>query len=587
MNERISLTMIVRNESAHLVACLESVKDAVDEIIIVDTGSTDDTVRIAQRYTPYVYKFPWNNDFSSARNFAIEHASGDWILAMDADEEIDCQDPFCLHSLLNKENDKEAFLLPLYNPISDSTEEFNTFYVLRLFRNNERHHYVGKIHEQISLPDQQKVGLATGPILKHKSLPLKIRHQKRNRNLLLLKNSFQEDPNNPFLDYYLGVEWLMLGKAGYALPFLQKAYQTLTDDNLLFRTPALKYLLISLRMLGRLDEALSLCLEASLNYPTFTDIFYLGGLLLEEKEEYHIALKWFKQAINCGTPPALFSHQTGSGSFLSHYHLGFCYERIGNSTAARGAYESALELNPKYPYPLYSLFLNLRNEKGPCFCFQHLEEQGFLQDLLLCITTADLFFLSDHVDLAYRCLEIHKGVVHDDERFLYFYGKYCIYSGRATAGLEALTKINRQSSYYPPGQILSLVALIHLGDFFKAESLAVTLWKSVSTRCEATVFLSLIRFMQKHTIPPCQNKVRGKETLSFIHELFLDCKRYRSNIDKNFNPLVNTWYQGLEILMKSSERGFDLMLKDFTQQIQDYNNCFAAKFKNGWVNDEY
>jgi Tfp pilus assembly protein PilF len=340
-------------------------------------------------------------------------------------------------------------------------------------------------------------------------------------------------------------------------------------------------------MLGRLDEALSLCLEASLNYPTFTDIFYLGGLLLEEKEEYHIALKWFKQAINCGTPPALFSHQTGSGSFLSHYHLGFCYERIGNSTAARGAYESALELNPKYPYPLYSLFLNLRNEKGPCFCFQHLEEQGFLQDLLLCITTADLFFLSDHVDLAYRCLEIHKGVVHDDERFLYFYGKYCIYSGRATAGLEALTKINRQSSYYPPGQILSLVALIHLGDFFKAESLAVTLWKSVSTRCEATVFLSLIRFMQKHTIPPCQNKVRGKETLSFIHELFLDCKRYRSNIDKNFNPLVNTWYQGLEILMKSSERGFDLMLKDFTQQIQDYNNCFAAKFKNGWVNDEY
>lgn len=132
MNERISLTMIVRNGSAHLADCLESVKDKVDEIIIVDTGSTDDTFSIAQRYTPHVYSFSWHNDFSAARNFAIEHASGDWILALDADEKVQCQDLFDFHSVINKEKDKEAFLLPLLNPISVSTEEYNTFYVLRL-----------------------------------------------------------------------------------------------------------------------------------------------------------------------------------------------------------------------------------------------------------------------------------------------------------------------------------------------------------------------------------------------------------------------------------------------------------------------
>lgn len=585
MNERISLTMIVRNESAHLVDCLESVKNKVDEMIIVDTGSTDDTVSIAQRYTSNVYTFPWHNDFSAARNFAIKHASGDWILALDADEEVQ-SDPNCFHSLLNSEKDKEAFLLPLLNPISDSTEEFNTFYVLRLFRNDGRYQYVGKIHEQISLPDQQKVGLATGPILKHKSLPLKIRHQKRNRNLQLLKKASQEDPHNPFLHYYLGVEWLMLGKSAYAQPFLQKAYSSLSDDNLLFRAPALKYLLVSLRSLGRIDEALSLCLEASLNYPTFTDIFYLGGLLLEEKEEYLIALKWFSHATHCDTPPALLSHLTGSGSFLAYYHLGFCYEKIGKKPEARGAYETALELNPRYHYPLYPLFLNLLNEKGPSLCYQHLKDLGFLAVPLLCLTSADLFFLSDHVEQAYLCLETHKDDFLDDERFPFYYGKYCIYSGRAHAGLESLNQITTNSPYYPSAQALSLVALTLLGDFLRAKSLAITLWKNQSTRCEAHVFLCLIRFMKKRTIPPCLYKLREKETLTLTTELFLDCKRYRSH-EKYAAPLVDTWSQGLETLMKSSENGFEQLLNDYTQRLQDLNNRFVAKFRNGWISDEH
>ena len=586
MNERISLTMIVRNESAHLVNCLESVKNKVEEMIIVDTGSTDDTVSIAQRYTPNVYTFPWHNDFSAARNFAIKRASGDWILALDADEEVQCQDQNCFHSLLNRGEDKEAFLLPLLNPISDSTEEFNTFYVLRLFRNDGRYQYVGKIHEQISLPDQQKVGLATGPILMHRSLPLKIRHQKRNRNLQLLKKASQEDPHNPFLHYYLGVEWLMLGKSAYAQPFLQKAYSSLSDDNLLFRAPALKYLLVSLRALGRIDEALSLCLEASLQYPNFTDIFYLGGLLLEEKEEYPIALKWFKHAINCGKPPALLSHMTGSGSFLAYYHLGFCYEKTRKNSEARGAYETALELNPRYHYPLYPLFLNLLNEKGPSLCYHHLEDQGFLANPLLCLASADLFFLSDRVEQAYLCLATHKDDFLDDERFPFYYGKYCIYSGRAHAGLESLNQITPNSLYYPSAQALSLVALSLLGNFLRAKSLALTLWKNQSTRCEAHVFLWLIQFMKKDSIPPYHYKLQEKETLTFTTELFLNCKRYRFHERYN-DPLVETWSKGLEALLKSSEKGLQQLLDDYDQRVQDLNHQLVAKFGIGWISNEY
>lgn len=577
MNQRISLTMIVKNESIHLADCLENVKDAVDELVIVDTGSTDDTISIAQRYTPHVYSFPWNNDFSAARNFAIEHASGDWILALDADEEIQFQGPKSLHALLDRENDKEAFMLPLLNPVSESTGEYNTFYVLRLFRNNGNYQYVGKIHEQVSLPDPQKVGLAEDPILKHKSLPLRLRHQKRTRNLKLLKKASQEDPHNPFLHYYLGVEWLMLGKPAYALPFLQMAYTRLPNENLLFRAPALKYLILSFRALGRLDEALSLCLAASLDYPNFTDIFYLGGLLFEEKEEYAIALKWLEKAIACGNPPALFNHLTGSESFLAYYHLGFCYERMGNVTEAREAYETALKLNPNFPYPLYSLFLLLLCEKGPVLSYQHLEDGRFLNDPLLCLTSADLFFLANQVEQAYLCLETRKNNFPKSERFLFDYSNYCIYSGRVREGLNCLSQTPEGHSFSRANHNLSIVALILLGDFQSARTLAISLWKHPSTRCEGHIFLWVLRVMQNSRLPTPLLKVRETDILNPTLELLADCKRYRSH-EFYPNPFVATYRLSLESLIKSTEKGFLQLLDDYDQQLLDHNNRFIAKF---------
>ena len=85
---KLSLCMIVKNEEKFLAGCLESVKNIVDEIIIVDTGSTDKTIEIANSYNAKVYHFEWKNDFSLARNESIKHATGDWILILDADERL-------------------------------------------------------------------------------------------------------------------------------------------------------------------------------------------------------------------------------------------------------------------------------------------------------------------------------------------------------------------------------------------------------------------------------------------------------------------------------------------------------------------
>ena len=88
-NPLFSICMIVKNEEKNLERCLRSVKQCKNyEIIIVDTGSTDNTLKIAKNHNAKIFKYKWNNDFSAARNKAMEYARGDWVLILDADEEL-------------------------------------------------------------------------------------------------------------------------------------------------------------------------------------------------------------------------------------------------------------------------------------------------------------------------------------------------------------------------------------------------------------------------------------------------------------------------------------------------------------------
>ena len=100
--------MIVKNEEKHLVRCLRSVRDVVDEMIIVDTGSTDKTIDIAKVFGAKVFDFPWTGDFSAARNHSLAQATGDWILILDADEVISSRDFDELKALIRKRTPSPA-----------------------------------------------------------------------------------------------------------------------------------------------------------------------------------------------------------------------------------------------------------------------------------------------------------------------------------------------------------------------------------------------------------------------------------------------------------------------------------------------
>uniref|UniRef100_A0A832A6S7 Glycosyltransferase n=1 Tax=Desulfacinum infernum TaxID=35837 RepID=A0A832A6S7_9BACT len=204
---RLSLCMIVKNEEKNLPRCLESVQGQVDEIVVVDTGSTDGTREVAARYGAKVLTYRWQNDFSAARNVSLDHASGDWVLWLDADEELlDSSQGVTLRQLAAV-SDMDGYLMPIQNMKLDGT--FTAHYAVRFFRKLDGIHFEGKAHESVG-----DWLLRYGGRIERS--PVAIRHwgyaiteerlqEKLDRNLELLMAQVEKDPNNSYAHYYVGM----------------------------------------------------------------------------------------------------------------------------------------------------------------------------------------------------------------------------------------------------------------------------------------------------------------------------------------------------------------------------------------------
>jgi glycosyltransferase involved in cell wall biosynthesis len=148
--------MIVRNEEATLTACLSSVADLVDEMVVVDTGSTDDTKEVAGRFGARVFDFPWCDDFAAARNESLSHARGNWILWLDGDEYFDETNRLKLRGLIsNLDADKTAFMMGQHSRSPDGVALM--VHQVRLFRNDPEIRWDYRVHEQV-LPALHRAG---------------------------------------------------------------------------------------------------------------------------------------------------------------------------------------------------------------------------------------------------------------------------------------------------------------------------------------------------------------------------------------------------------------------------------------------
>ena len=190
---KISACYIVKNNSADLKISLQSICKQVDEIILVDTGSTDDTVAVAESFGAKIFYQDWQDDFSAPRNLALSHATGDWIIFLDADEfftNLTAKNIRIAIERLEKFH-KSGMLVYLVNIDKNADNKIlDTNYILRVFKNQAGLHYVGKIHEEIRVGDNVLSNITFAPpnilTIYHTGYSESLNKSKAERNLKIL-----------------------------------------------------------------------------------------------------------------------------------------------------------------------------------------------------------------------------------------------------------------------------------------------------------------------------------------------------------------------------------------------------------------
>ncbi|MFN3781747.1 MAG: glycosyltransferase, partial [Candidatus Kapaibacteriota bacterium] len=243
----LSLSMIVKNEQKYLPGCLESVKDIVDEIVILDTGSTDETKNIAMSFGAKIYETQWRDDFSLARNESLSHCTGKWILYLDADERVVHPSPSELRSLIkNADPSIGAFycLIESEHYQMDGSTEVHRGGYPRIFRNlgYPKIKFVGRVHEQIA-PSIFQNGLSI-QFSDIKILHLgynqsrEVMESKIRRNYKMLIQHVKEEPLNGYAWYQLGQTLAQMGLANEAENAIRMAIRTKSLSNSIYACAA-------------------------------------------------------------------------------------------------------------------------------------------------------------------------------------------------------------------------------------------------------------------------------------------------------------------------------------------------------------
>ncbi len=360
---RLSLCMIVRDEQEMLPRCLEAVADAVDEIVIVDTGSRDQTIAIARSFGARVIERAWTGSFAQARNASFDAASGDWLIYLDADEVLVRADAAHLRSLTAR-TWREAFYLA-ETSYTGEVEEGSavTHRALRMFRNRPEYRFEGRVHEQIahrlpgSLPERFE---AVDVRVEHFGYLGVVREarQKSRRNIELLQLQLAEGDATPFLRFNLGCEYASAGERAAALEQFEQAWRALDNeddrDSHKYVPALLSRLVKALRLCERLEDAGMRASEGLELYPDFTDLVFEQALIARARGERERAIERCERCLEMGESPRRYTATVGVGSYLPMLQLAELRQEQGESAAATEILERCVS---EYPQFLNARFL--------------------------------------------------------------------------------------------------------------------------------------------------------------------------------------------------------------------------------------
>jgi glycosyltransferase involved in cell wall biosynthesis/thioredoxin-like negative regulator of GroEL len=353
----LSLCMIVRDEELMLPRCLEAARPAVDEIVIVDTGSRDSTIEIARSFGATVIEHPWRDSFAEARNVSFEAAHGDWLMYLDADEVLVAEDASLLRSLAQR-TWREAFYLreTSYTRHEDAGTSL-THDALRVFRNRPAYRFSGRLHEQIAqtLPGDAPERIERTPVrVEHFGYLSAQRQRKRksSRNLELLRREASDGKETAFLRFNLGTEHAAAGDAEDAARELGRAWQLLEGDPKRFGysfAPSLARTYVdALHALDRNREAIAIADQALAQYPGYTDLVLRQAEAYADLGEHERALELCARCLELGETDRRYTGSAGAGTFLPRTLMGRLLLERGDAGQAAALLLEALSEHPAY-----------------------------------------------------------------------------------------------------------------------------------------------------------------------------------------------------------------------------------------------
>ncbi|MDL5053435.1 tetratricopeptide repeat protein [Oscillatoria laete-virens NRMC-F 0139] len=341
---RLSLCAIVKNEEASLMNCLMSVKDVVDEMVVLDTGSTDRTVAIAKAFGATVGFYPWQDDFAAARNESLKFATGDWILVLDADEVLK---PEIVPQIRQAMQNEHHLLVNLVRQEVGATQSPYSL-VSRLFRCHPEIQFTHPYHAMVddsvaSLRDRenhwQVVSLSAVAIEHYGYQPGAIAAKnKLARAKTAMEAYLSEFPEDTYTASKLGAIYVQLGEITQGIALLEQAIPKEGDPLVLFE---LHYHLgIAQTRLDNFNAA-KMHYQVACELPILRSLklgAYLNwGNLLKAEGNLGGAILAYQQALAIDPQFA-----------AAYYNLGMVCKQLGKIPEAIAAYQSAIQLNPHY-----------------------------------------------------------------------------------------------------------------------------------------------------------------------------------------------------------------------------------------------
>jgi glycosyltransferase involved in cell wall biosynthesis len=349
MKPLISVCMIVKNEEKVLRRCLESICGIADEIIVVDTGSSDKSKEIAHLYTNMVYDFKWEDDFSKARNFASSKASGEWIVAIDADEYVDRESFIKFKENLKvNSGDPDIFAVQIVNFIGNNGKDTVLNYHERIYKNDGSISFYRNIHEMLKHKDAiEKRAFAEFQIFHTGYMQNVVKEKdKSKRNLTLLKNKKEKEP----VDYYfLGNEYYQLGELDNAINYYKKGYLLKKNINYDWVLKLLVRLISCLHDAKRNDEALEVINASEDVFPYIVDFKFLKGKIYFVEGNHRQAMMVFKEILSRKDELKADS-STDYLEYSPHRYMGELFESENEFQLAVHHYSKALSINDSDDY---------------------------------------------------------------------------------------------------------------------------------------------------------------------------------------------------------------------------------------------